>query len=147
MTQVLTKGFYAKDDAMTPVKVAILCVALNFVLNITLIWTPLGTSGLAWSTAICAIIQVSLLMILIRKHVSNSVDSEVIRSWCSTALLTLVMSGVVALVTAQWWDASKDWYHALFVLLGAVGAGIIVYGIGSLLLRKPELHWILGRQR
>ena len=86
-------------------------------------------------------------MVFIRKHVSVSVDRAVIRSWCTTALLTLIMSGAVALVTNQWWDASKDWYHALVVLLGAVGGGIIVFGVGSLILRKPELHWILGRHR
>ncbi len=144
MMHVLTKGFYAKDDIMTPVKVAVFCVALNFILNITLIWTPLRTAGLAWSTAICAVIQVSILMIMIRKHVSVPVDSGVVRSWCTTAFLTLAMGGAVALVT-QMWTATEGVWHSTIVLTLSVLVGVSVVGIGSLLLRKPELRWIFGR--
>src|SRR5262249_54387339 len=41
MTHTLTRAFYARGDAFTPVKVAMGMVLLNFLLNITLIWTPL----------------------------------------------------------------------------------------------------------
>ena len=92
MTQVLTKGFYAKDDAMTPVKIAMFCVALNFILNVLLIWTPLRAAGLAWSTAICGVIQACVLLYVIRKHVQMPVNSAVVRSWSTTAGLTLAMS-------------------------------------------------------
>ncbi|MBC8421743.1 murein biosynthesis integral membrane protein MurJ [bacterium] len=147
MTQVLAKGFYAKDDAMTPVKVALICVLLNFVLNITLIWTPLGTAGLAWSTAICSVIQVCLLLSLFGKHVKKTVNADVIRSWGSTAFLTLVMSAVVAILVDFLWNPEEDWAHSCVVLATSVVAGMAVVGVGSVLLRKPELHWILGRHR
>ena len=147
MTQVLTKGFYAKDDAMTPVKVAMFCVALNLILNITLIWTPLRTAGLAWSTAICAVIQVSILMVYIRKHVRTIVDSDVLRSWLSTALLTLLMGGAVAITTQMVWNPTAGWLHSCWVLLLSVFVGIIVMVIGSTVLKRPELYWVLGRHR
>ena len=147
MTQVLTKGFYAKDDAMTPVKVAMACVLLNFILNITLIWTPLGTSGLAWSTAVCAVLQASVLMVLIRKHVTISVDNEVLRSWLATAFLTVCMGIAVALVAQGVWVEGGGWVQALIALGSAVSVGIGVMAGGSLLLKRPELHWALGRQR
>ncbi|MBC8309368.1 MAG: murein biosynthesis integral membrane protein MurJ [Planctomycetes bacterium] len=146
MIHVLTKGFYAKNDIMTPVKVAVFCVALNFLLNMTLIWTPLRTAGLAWSTAICAVIQVSVLMFLIRKHVSSPVDQTVVRSWCTTALLTFAMGGAVALVIQMWSPTAGVW-HSTIVLVLAVLVGVSFVGIGSFLLRKPELNWILGRTR
>ena len=147
MTQVLTRGFYAKEDMMTPVKVALACVLLNFILNISLIWTPLGTAGLAWSTAICSVIQVSLLLVLVGKHVNVPVSREVLRSWYSTAMLTLVMSAIVALVIDPFWIPTEGWFHSCLVLGASVLAGILVVGIGSIILRKPELHWILGRHR
>ncbi len=147
MIQILTKGFYAKDDVMTPLKVAMFCVALNFILNSTLIWTPLKTAGLAWSTAICAVIQVSILLVVIRKHVQISVDREVIRSWCSTALLTLVMGAAVAIVIQQFWSPDGGMLHSWVVLAGAVFVGVGVFGIGSILLKRPELHWIMGLSR
>ena len=147
MTQVLIKGFYAKEDAMTPIKVAMACVVLNFILNMILIWTPLRTAGLAWSTAFCAVVQVCILMVLIRKHVDVIVDRAVIQSWLSTAILTVVMGGVVAYVTQSIWDTSGDWLHTCWALFIAVGTGIVVMVAGSLLLKRPELYWMLGKQR
>ncbi len=147
MSQILTKGFYAKGDEMTPVKVALICVVLNFVLNISLIWTPLGTAGLAWSTAICAVVQVCLLLAIFGKHLESTVNREVVRSWVSTAVLTLAMSAVVALLVEKLWNPQGDWLHSSVVLGVTVVAGIFVVGTGSILLRKPELLWILGRHR
>jgi putative peptidoglycan lipid II flippase len=147
MMQVLTRGFYAKEDAMTPVRIAMFCVGLNFILNILLIWTPLNTSGLAWSTAICGVIQVCILLDVIRKHVLVPVNSAVVRSWCSTAVLTLVMSGAVAFVVHQLWNPMGGWGHSSLVLAVAIGIGITTVVAGSVLLKKPELRWILGRNR
>ena len=132
---------------MTPVKVAMFCVALNFVLNVVLIWTPLRTSGLAWSTAICAVIQASMLIVLIRKQVANPVDREVMVSWLKTALLTLVMGAVVATVTWILWDPQHDWIGAIWTLAAGVGSGVVVFGFGSVMLSMPELHWVLGKSK
>jgi putative peptidoglycan lipid II flippase len=147
MTQVLTKGFYAKEDAMTPVKIAMFCVALNFVLNVFLIWTPLRASGLAWSTALCGVIQACVLLLVIQKHMRAPVDSAVLRSWCSTAVLTLVMGCAVAWIVQGFWHPSDGWWHAFWVLASSVCAGISIVVAGSLLFKKPELLWVLGRSR
>ena len=147
MTQVLTKGFYAKDDTKTPVKVAVACMVFNAILNITLIWTPLNIAGLAWSTAICAVLQVSILLFYFRKHVPIIATPEVVSSWISTALLTLFMSAGVSGVVISMWQPKSDWSHAIVVLLVAIVTGIAIFGFGSAMLRKPELRWILGRQQ
>ncbi len=64
LNQVLVRGFYAKGDSMAPVRIAMGLVGLNLLLNLVLIWTPLRTAGLAWSTAICAALQSLWLMAL-----------------------------------------------------------------------------------
>ena len=56
MTHVLTRAFYAVKNSKTPMIASVAMVALNFLLNITLVWF-LGAAGLALATAICAIIQ------------------------------------------------------------------------------------------
>ena len=61
MTHVLTRAFYAREDAATPLRVSLAMVGLNLVLNLTLIW-PLGAAGLAWSTAISGAGQAGLLV-------------------------------------------------------------------------------------
>jgi len=146
MLHVLTKAFYAKDDAMTPVKVAILVVVLNFLLNITLIWTPLGTSALAWSTAICAVLQVSILMVLIRRHVAKPVDEAVVRSWLSTTVLTLIMGAVVAMVMNYMWVEDGEWLDSIYCLAACVASGSLTFLLGSVVMRMPELHWFMGRK-
>jgi putative peptidoglycan lipid II flippase len=147
MTQVVVKGYYAKNDTMTPVKVAIFCVCLNFLLNITLIWTPLGTAGLAWSTAICGVIQVSILLAIFKRHVPTLVDPQVLKSWSYTALLTLILGIVVGVLMHLAWDQNGTWLHSLLVLLGSVVGGIAVMIVGGMVLRRPELYWSIGRQR
>ena len=146
MVQVLTKGYYAKGNKMTPVRIAVGCVCLNFVLNLILIWTPLQASGLAWSTAICAVVQVSFLLVLFRMYVPVLVDAEVLRSWVKTAVLTAYMGGLVMFLVQLLWDGSGDWSNAFYVLFGAVAAGILVICVGSKLLKMPELAWTIGRR-
>ena len=147
MSQVLTKGFYAKDDAMTPVKIAMFCVCLNFILNVLLIWTPLKASGLAWSTAICGVIQACILLLVIRKHVAVPVTTQVIQSWIATSILTLIMGGVVWFVVDQLWQVGGQWHQAIIPLAAAVGSGVCIFSIGSVLMKRPELHWALGRSK
>ena len=146
MLHVLTKAFYAKDDAMTPVKVAILVVVLNFILNITLIWTPLGTSALAWSTSICAVLQVSILMVLIRRHIATPVDGDVLRSWGSTSILTLLMGAIVSVVMSLMWVQNGTWSSSMYCLAASVGSGVVAFFVGSYVMKMPELHWFFGRK-
>ncbi len=146
MLHVLTKAFYAKDDAMTPVKVAILVVVLNFILNITLIWTPLGTSALAWSTSICAVLQVSILMVFIRRHISTPVDGNVLRSWGATSALTLVMSVIVGVVMNMMWVEDGVWLDSVYCLAACVASGAVAFFVGSYVMKMPELRWFFGRK-
>jgi len=146
MTQVLTKGYYAKGNKMTPVRVAMLCVCLNFLLNITLIWTPLRASGLAWSTAICAVLQVSILLFLFRRYVPRLVDSAVLRSWIKTSLLTLLMGVCVGVFIEYFENESGGYMQALWTLLGALIIGTAFVSFGSYMLKMPELKWSIGRR-
>src|SRR5690606_4525218 len=76
-------------------------VGLNIALNCTLIWTPLREAGLAWSTAVCAAVQVALLLGLVRGLQSRGgadacIDRAVRSSWMKTALLAGAMALAVA---------------------------------------------------
>ena len=86
-------------------------------------------------------------MVCIRKHIPVVVDKDVLHSWLSTALLTLLMGGAVALTMQLVWKPDASWSHSFFALLSSVFVGIIVMIIGSTLLKRPELFWMLGRHR
>jgi putative peptidoglycan lipid II flippase len=145
MAQVLTRGFYAKGDMITPVKIAMACVALNFVLNISLIWTPLGASGLAWSTAICAVVNVCGLLVCMERFVTRPLNTEVIHSFGATAILTFIMSTAVWVVVHQLWQTGGNWSSSLVPLALSVVVGILVFAVGSKILKRPELRWVVGK--
>jgi putative peptidoglycan lipid II flippase len=143
--QVLTRAFYARGEAMTPVKVSMSMVALNFLLNITLIWTPLNVAGLAWSTAICAILQVIVLERLLARRLGRVVDAAVRASWIRTLAGTLLMG---ALTGAAAWvlPDQGSWWTMAWVLAVLVSVGAVTMLGAAWVLKMPELRWALGRQ-
>ena len=141
---ILTRAFYARSDAKTPVRVAVGVVALNLALNLTLIWTPLREAGLAWSTAICAFVQTVVLVALLARRHGPVLTASVRRSWLRSAGLTVAMGGAVFALLALT-PAPTTWTSQLITLTAAVGAGIAVFGLGARWLRMAELQWLLKK--
>ncbi|MEZ6318219.1 MAG: lipid II flippase MurJ [Phycisphaerales bacterium] len=147
LNQVLTRAFYARGDTTTPMRVAIVMVALNLVLNLTLIW-PLREAGLAWSTAMAAILQCVVLCVLARRRLVDHpvIDRATIASVARSLALSLVMGAAVAGLFALL-PADRTWGERAAAVTGACVLGAGVYGVGSLLTRAPELGWLLRRSR
>jgi putative peptidoglycan lipid II flippase len=143
--QVLTRAFYARGDSMTPVKVSMAMVGLNFLLNITLIWTPLNVAGLAWSTAICAILQTVALERLLARRLGRVVDAEVRASWLRTLGATLAM-GALTGAAALWLPDQGSWTAMALTLAALVAIGGAAMLGTAWMLGMPELRWAFGRQ-
>ena len=145
MTHVLTRAFYAHGDSKTPVKVAVSIVGLNLILNCTLIWTALNVAGLAWSTAICAVVQVIILLRLVRRHSGPLVGPPVWQNWMKSAIVTATMAAAVWIVSQLLPETLTGWWGSVAELAALVATGAIVVVLGSLSLKMPELAWALGR--
>jgi len=145
MNQVLTRGCYAKLDMMTPVRIAMGVVVLNLVLNLGLIWTPLGETALAWSTAICAVLQCLLLLRATGRHVPRPIDARVGSCAVRVIVLAAVMGGLVWWVHS-WFESAGSFGEQILQLLVLVAVGGLAYGGGARLLGMPELRWSLGRR-
>lgn len=78
LIKVLTPGFYARSDTKTPVRIAMLSMIVNLVLNLTLIW-ELAQVGLALSTAIAAWVNVALLYLILRRRGHFAMDQRLKR--------------------------------------------------------------------
>ena len=142
---VLARVCYAKLDMKTPVRIAVQMVALNLILNMTLIWTPLGVAGLAWSTAICAVLQTGLLLRAAGRHVKTPIDREVRRSMLQSLALAVLMGIGVGAVMLGLDDPQTFWPRLLNIGI-LVSVGTIIYGGGAMLLRMPELRLIFTRR-
>jgi putative peptidoglycan lipid II flippase len=67
---IVHRGYYAAGDRQTPLRVGMFAVALNLVLNFTLIW-PLGGRGLALGTALSSMAQVAAVTWLLQSRLGR----------------------------------------------------------------------------
>ncbi len=146
MSQVLTRAFYAVRDARTPMVLSLAMVVLNFLLNITLVWV-LGAAGLAWATAICAITQCALMLMLVRGCVDQPMDRSVWTGWGKTLGLSLIMALVIAPILIAYPPLSLSKTQVLLQLSVMVTLGAAVYLGGAYILKCPELGWIGSRRK
>lgn len=145
MNHLLTRTFYAHQNTITPMRVAVSMVALNVALNLALIW-PLGAAGLAWSTAICAAIQSVILLRLVRRYVQRPLDGGVLGSWVRSGIVTAVMAAVLIGVLAPFDLATMSRWEVISLLLGSTGAGAGAVVGTAWMLKMPEIRWILSRR-
>ncbi len=146
MTHVITRAFYAVKDTKTPVVVSVCMVVLNFIMNIIVIW-PFGITGMAWATAVCAVIQNALLLFFLRKHFDNIIGFDVVRGWAITAICTLIMGAVLWPIT-WFFDPAALTKKAVFIqliIMVILGGGVFL--LASKLLKCEELDWLLNRKK
>jgi len=67
LVKVLAAGFYAKHDLKTPVKIGVVAMVTNTILNASLIWS-LAHAGIALSTSLAALVNAGFLFYFLRKH-------------------------------------------------------------------------------
>jgi putative peptidoglycan lipid II flippase len=67
LVKILAAGFYAKQDIRTPVRIAVIAMITNIVLNIILIW-PLKHAGIALATSLAAIVNSGCLLYFLRQR-------------------------------------------------------------------------------
>lgn len=67
LIKILASGFYAKQDLKTPVRIGVIAMLANIVLNCALI-VPLAHAGIALSTSLAAIVNCGCLFYFLRKR-------------------------------------------------------------------------------
>ena len=95
--QIATRAFYSTQDSKLPALTALVAVCVNVVLNLTLLW-PLGTGGLALSTALCSYLQVLILVFVLHKRYGANVLSGLASILVKTVISTVLM-GITAWIT------------------------------------------------
>ena len=142
LNQLLTRAFYARGDTRTPMTIALGMVGVNLVLNCALIWW-LREAGLAWSTAVCAIGQMGLLLVASRRRMGVSF-AGIARAVGMIVVGALLMGACVYGAGLLGGDGASWWRNvgvvALMTLVGAV-----VYGLWSIWMKMDELGWLIAK--
>jgi putative peptidoglycan lipid II flippase len=152
INHVFSRAFYAKGDTRTPMHVSVSMVALNFTMNLVLIWF-FREAGLAWSTGLTAVAQSVVLAVLCRRKLGLVIfDAEtragVLRLVAVAAIMTLSVIGVragwIALAPHLGVTPSSWTDHAALVFLSLI-TGMATYAAAAFVLKVPELRWLLVR--
>lgn len=140
INHLVVRAYYALQDARTPLRVSVFMVAINLVLNIALVLTPLKEGGLALATSICACLQVAYLLWKFERTVGHLHWREIGISAGKIALATAAMAAVVILLGRQL--ATERISLQLGTMVGAGGA---IYMAAVWLLRCRELKEMFAR--
>ena len=151
--KTLVPWFHAQNDMKTPLRVSLVTVCLNAVLNIlavTLLPVEFRHVGLAASTVLCAAVGCAILLVLAKRRNGSLGLSALVRP-VSLMLAASVAMGVVIF-------AVRPLAAAACAPLGAkvgpiaslgllVGAGMATYGICALVLLRDSVRAFLLRRR
>jgi len=128
--KVLASGFYSKQNIKTPVKVAVIAMIVNLVLNVILIF-PLKHAGLALATSLASFLNAGLLLYLLFKH---KIYYPQIKWW--QFIWKIIIASIVMVVFLYFLDASlKTWitwglfapiWHLAVLIFGSMIAYLLV---------------------
>jgi putative peptidoglycan lipid II flippase len=145
LNQLYTRAFYAQGDTRTPMRIALVMVTVNISLNLVLIWW-LKEAGLAWSTAICAILQMMWLAALSNRNSSDSSSLQVkaARPYMLVFVGSALMGGLIFGVS-HFWALPHQWAQQAIRVLVICAIGAAFYAIWSIAWGMDELRWIGAR--
>lgn len=126
LVKVLVPGYFARQDTKTPMKIGVVALLANMVLNLLLI-VPLAHAGLALATSISAFINAGLLLAGLYRLKVYHLTRGWLKFGLRTLLANLVMPGLLAGLneTIEAWLAWDAWIRMGYLLMMCcAGAGI-----------------------
>ena len=150
MTKVFQPGFYAREDTSTPMRFAIVSVAVNIAGSLVLSWR-FGHVGIAMATSIAAWVNAGLLGITLSRRGYYAVDDR-LRSRLPRIVVSGLLMGALLLASDYYLSdyfaegagfIAEVW--ALLVLVAGGSAGYFVLAHLTGAMRLDELRSMLKR--
>jgi putative peptidoglycan lipid II flippase len=151
--KTLVPWFHAQNDMKTPLRVSLVTVCLNAVLNIlavTLLPVEFRHVGLAASTVLCAAVGCAILLVLAKRRNGSLGLRALVRPVSLMFAASVAMGAVIFSV--------RPLAAAACAPLGAkvgpiaslgllIGAGMATYGVCALVLLRDSVRALLHRRR
>jgi integral membrane protein MviN len=142
--EVLTRAFYAQHDTKTPVIIGTIAMGLNVVFSFAFSrffsqigWMPHG--GLALANSLATALEATALFIFMRRRLRGIEGSYIVRGFAACAIAALGMG-----IGLWLWIQATGGLARWIVALGGVVIGGIIYGVGVILLRIPEIQMLMN---
>ncbi len=145
LQQIMVRGYYAKENMKTPVRISVAMVGLNFALNILLVKTSLREAGVALATAITAAIQVGLLGVFLKKDICEMRWGSMAWSGLKAFIASAVMAAALWLLDENSTIGTALPINDVVRLMIAVGGGATVFAVVAKILKCDELNILLRK--
>ena len=121
--EVLVRGFFAMQDARTPVLIGVGSLAVHMVLS-WLFAQVMGHAGIALGVSIGVLIEAMVLGLVLARRDGLSLAMPVARSVAITLTATLVMGLVIAVLRVTTWSGGDVTGAAAALLIGYLAAAV-----------------------
>ena len=141
LVKVLAPGFYAREDMKTPVRIGIIAMVTNMVLNLLFVfplmwWFEMGHVGLALATSVAAWLNAALLYLGLQRAGILVLDASAKKWLINIVVSATVMSLLLLKITPDIaiWTEWRWWERGLnMVMLCVAGLATFLFSL-----------WILG---
>ena len=148
LIKVLGPGFFAREDTVTPVKIAAGCVAINLVINL-LLMGPFLHVGIALATTISAWINAGLLLFVLRRRGHFQPDGRLRKAIPRVLLASVAMAAAVVFSMERLAGyAAVDPVQRTIALAAVVAIGLVAFATTALLfgaVRRKDIERMLDR--
>lgn len=142
---LLVRAFYVFEDTKTPFLISIIAAGVNIGGSL-LLKDAYGVYGLAMAFSIAAVLQLTLLWLLLRKKIGPIAEMETVRTLLKISAAAMIMAPVVqSLKEPISYVVNMTKFWGIFTQGFFSGAiGICVYAVFLFLFRVPEVQELLA---
>jgi putative peptidoglycan lipid II flippase len=149
LNQLLTRAFYAKGDTLTPVRISVILMVVNFALSFVGVWF-LKEAALGWAATVTAIAQTFVMIVIAKRRFCPQgepiFDGPTRRSISRVCAAVMVMGAIVMLTQNVWvLPQNAPRWLILVRMLSYVILGAAVYAGEAYYSRSPEMAWLMSR--
>jgi putative peptidoglycan lipid II flippase len=142
VVEIVSRAFYALHDTRTPVTVGVVAMSLNVAFSFLFTWVfkqfgwmPHG--GLALANSLATALETVGLLFFMRKRLGGLqlkiIGKGVFKAAIATTMMSLALWGWLKLSTG---------YSVVWVALGGLAVGVILYLVMMILLKVPEMELV-----
>ncbi|HEV7302505.1 MAG TPA: murein biosynthesis integral membrane protein MurJ [Tepidisphaeraceae bacterium] len=127
LLQIVNRAYYAIHDTVTPLVMSVVNILLNLVIEIPLLWTPLGESAMAVGTLVSFAIQAAIMLWLLDRRLGGlglrSLAVPVMKMLLATLLMGLACYAIKLSPIYPTDETRLTWATQLLLLM-SVGAAV-----------------------
>ena len=138
LIKVLAPGFFARQDMRTPVRIGIIAMVTNMVLNLLFVvplhfYWQIGHLGLAAATSVAAFLNAILLYVYLKRSGVYVASGHWVGFFCRLSaavavmlVVLVVVSGPLDALNSEVWQ-NMPWWQRSRGILGLCAAGFVAY--------------------